>query len=162
MHFSLFTRTIYTNNSHFHLGDAPGSVPQPKITFPPCTPDCDNKCVDMCPDYCCVKGMIRKETGQTAEIVHSSQVIIGIKVVVKRISQKRGQGKVFCVTQPSPILYVLMLPTLDYSYRDDLLRHQPPPPPFSPSKKVKKPHPIYFRLMCVAQKRLCSSQLKAK
>ena len=39
--------------------------------------------------------MIRKETGQTAEIVHSSQVIIGIKVVVKRISQKRGQGKVF-------------------------------------------------------------------
>ena len=95
LHFSLFTRTIYTNNSHFHLGDAPGSVPQPKITFPPCTPDCDNKCVDMCPDYCCVKGMIRKETGQIAEIVHSSQVIIGIKVVVKRISQKRGQGKVF-------------------------------------------------------------------
>ena len=96
----------------------------------------------MCPDYCCVKGMIRKETGQTAEIVHSSQVIIGIKVVVKRISQKAKrevEERYFCVTQPSPILHVMMLPTLDYSYRDDLLRHQPqtptPPPPPSPLQK---------------------------
>jgi len=58
----------------------------------------------MCPDYCCVKGMIRKEAGQTAEIVHSSQVIIGIKVVIKRISQKRGQGKVSLCDAGQPII----------------------------------------------------------
>ena len=45
--------TFFTLN----LGDAPGSVPQPKISFPPCTSDCDANCVDMCPDYCCVKGL---------------------------------------------------------------------------------------------------------
>ena len=44
-------------------GDAPGSVPQPKIVFPPCSPDCDNKCLDTCPDYCCVKVLLTNKIG---------------------------------------------------------------------------------------------------
>ena len=86
--------------------------------------------------------MIRKEAGQTAEIVDSSQVITDIKVVVKRIRQKGGQGKVFLcdagqlILRSFPILYFQMLPTPVYTYRDDLL---PPPPPLSPPpKKVAK------------------------
>lgn len=80
--------------------------------------------------------MIRKEAGQTAEIVDSSQVITDIKVVVKRIRQKGGQGKVFLcdagqlILRSFPILYFQMLPTPVYTYRDDLL---PPPPPLPTS-----------------------------
>ena len=51
-----------------NIGDAPGSIPQPKIVFPPCTSDCDSKCVDHCPDYCCVKGLESKENRLTQQV----------------------------------------------------------------------------------------------
>ncbi|KAL9988897.1 hypothetical protein ACROYT_G003389, partial [Oculina patagonica] len=45
-------------------GDAPGSVPQAKISYAPCPSDCDGKCVDTCPDYCCVKNFKSKTSQQ--------------------------------------------------------------------------------------------------
>ncbi|KAL9988893.1 hypothetical protein ACROYT_G003385 [Oculina patagonica] len=50
-------------------GDAPGSVPQAKISYAPCPSDCDGKCVDTCPDYCCVKGKTSETTKQSQPAV---------------------------------------------------------------------------------------------
>lgn len=70
-------RCIYVLCVNLSQGDAPGSVPQPKIAFPPCSNDCDGKCVDKCPDYCCVKVVASKTSGQTqpASAPQPSQVI---------------------------------------------------------------------------------------
>ena len=58
-------------------GDAPGSVPQPKVAYAPCLSDCDGKCVDTCPDYCCVKNMKTKTPQQIQQsaMPHPSKVM---------------------------------------------------------------------------------------
>lgn len=54
-------------------GDAPGSVPQPKVAYAPCSFECDNKCVDTCPDYCCVKAMKDNLSASSAQPAVMSQ-----------------------------------------------------------------------------------------
>ena len=75
-------RCIYVLCVNVSQGDAPGSVPQPKIAFPPCSNDCDGKCVDKCPDYCCVKVVASKTSGQTQppSAPQPSQVITVISI----------------------------------------------------------------------------------
>ncbi|KAK2566034.1 Matrix metalloproteinase-9 [Acropora cervicornis] len=56
-------------------GDAPGSVPQPKVAYAPCSFECDNKCVDTCPDYCCVKSMKNDHIASSAQPAAMSQPV---------------------------------------------------------------------------------------